>query len=411
MPINRGSAIVLGPGGRSRTRPHPVDAAKLARIPQVYPDFTPVVQVCMTASTPTLTAGSDMQFVDRFTAELKVGRLGQRPDGDRTHHSSPARPPDARRGARTGQCENPGRADNGGREIRQNVESVAQRAEFSPLVRRPARRVSYVTVMAPAIFGSRVTAEGLASRSLLVARSLFHAAPHGLRRLHPVPATRDARPGRSGRGGARGFMHSREAGFGTPRLAAKHSSLTHHSLLTTIARLIHCLWFCFKWTLALGVAATIAICAYLYLRLDDEIRRYASRSWPIITRDLRAVRRVAIRSGTRNHHLRLGNIGPLGDGSAIVARCRSTNSNYWEASIARNPVVRPAGRANDRETSAALRPGQNVQGGWNVNLLFPPPKIGDSWPQVQLEDAAVFVSNEARPRLAAAGSSWHRLAI
>ena len=40
-------------------------------------------------------------------------------------------------------------------------------------------------------------------------------------------------------------------------------------------KLVNSCWFCFKWTLALLFVTALVAGGYLYLRLDDEIRRYA----------------------------------------------------------------------------------------------------------------------------------------
>jgi hypothetical protein len=143
----------------------------------------------------------------------------------------------------------------------------------------------------------------------------------------------------------------------------------------------------------LGVAATIAVCAYLYLRLDDEIRRYAEQILANHYTNLRV--QVGGARFVQGRGITIYDL-EISDPSAIEAH----------RSLLQIDELQLLGNFDTREILSCqpqveriivkhpqLFARQNVQGGWNVNLLLPPPKIGDCWPQVQLDDAALIVSN------------------
>lgn len=140
------------------------------------------------------------------------------------------------------------------------------------------------------------------------------------------------------------------------------------------------------------------MCAYLYLRLDDEIRRYSEQLLASHYTNLRvqvgSARFVQGRGITiydlalsdphaAEAHRSLVHIDEL----QLLGNLDTSDILTCDPQIDRIVVKRPqlfARREND--------------GAWNLRRLLPLPKFGDCLPQIQLDDSTVVISDENKPQ-------------
>jgi hypothetical protein len=162
-------------------------------------------------------------------------------------------------------------------------------------------------------------------------------------------------------------------------------------------RLINSCWFCFKWGIALMLITLLVVGGYLYMRLDDEIRRYAASTLAAHYDDLEvklgdarfeAGRGVVLRNllifettpdRQRRQLLHVDEMQLLG---SFDAEALLSGKSRVERVVIKQPRL------------DALR---DADGRWNVALLMPPPSTGDGLIEVEIVDAVVSVADASRP--------------
>lgn len=161
-------------------------------------------------------------------------------------------------------------------------------------------------------------------------------------------------------------------------------------------RLVNLCWFWFRWAATIVLAGAVLGAAYVYVRLDEEITRHArgllqshysqlevevgaaryhSGSGIVVT-DLSIADPASAQPRPLLHIEELRLIGEI-DAQAMLER---------EPRVERIEVRRP--------TLAAQR---SVDGRWSVQPLLPPPPMGDRAPPIEIVDATLVVSDEAKP--------------
>ena len=152
----------------------------------------------------------------------------------------------------------------------------------------------------------------------------------------------------------------------------------------------------FKWSLLLLVAAALVVGGYLYLRLDDEIRRQVEH-------------RLAVHYGDLDVHVGRARYEQdrgiaIYDVSVLEPRRDSTpeplvsiEEMYLAGKIRMEELL--SGQPNIERViirRARLRAARELDGRWNVQALVPLPQLSDRCPTLVIEDASVVLEDAAR---------------
>jgi len=162
-------------------------------------------------------------------------------------------------------------------------------------------------------------------------------------------------------------------------------------------QLVNFCWSLFKWTIALALVAAIALGAYLYLRLDDEIRRSVERRIAQHYAGLHVhVGRARFEPdrGISIFDITIGEQQISDDGQPVLAigeLCLSgrvrMDQLVTEDLAVEEIVVR----------RATLRAVRQESGSWNIGALMPLPNCGECSPVIRIEDATLCLVDGARP--------------
>ena len=146
------------------------------------------------------------------------------------------------------------------------------------------------------------------------------------------------------------------------------------------------------------MAATIAVCAYLYLRLDDEIRRYSEQMLASHYTNLRV--QVGSARFVQGRGITIYDVA-LSDPNAVEAHRSLMHIDELQLLgqldtrdiLSRDPEIE---RIVVKRPQLFARRGND--GAWNLNRLLPLPKFGDRSPHVQMEGAVLVISDEQKPQ-------------
>jgi len=181
------------------------------------------------------------------------------------------------------------------------------------------------------------------------------------------------------------------------RWASQDTHGQHGEELPIFTPFVNLCWSLFKWCLLLALAGTILGGGYLYLRLDDEIRRQVERK--IAEHYSGMVVHVGRARFEHNRGIAIFDV-------AITDRLPDSNPQpmlsigeiYLAGNVRMEELV-----TNDLAISeivvrrAALRAVRQANGSWNFNSLVPLPQFGSQSPAVRIEDATLIVEDAARP--------------
>ncbi|MCI0331971.1 MAG: AsmA-like C-terminal region-containing protein [Planctomycetes bacterium] len=164
-----------------------------------------------------------------------------------------------------------------------------------------------------------------------------------------------------------------------------------------LTQLVNFCWSLFKWCLALALVAGVLLCGYLYLRLDDEIRRsverriaehYTGMSVHVGRARFEQDRGIAI------FDIAIADEQPDSNSQPML----SIGEMYLAGKVRMEDLV-----TNDLAISeivvrrADLRAVCQANGEWNLKTLVPLPQIGARSPIVKVEDATLVVQDATRP--------------
>ncbi len=169
--------------------------------------------------------------------------------------------------------------------------------------------------------------------------------------------------------------------------------------LPIFTKFVNSCWFCFKWSIALVFVTVLVVGGYLYLRLDDEIRRYAE-------------------STLADHYQ--GHVVTLGDarfeaGRGVIFHNLSifdTNGGKQLRQVVHIDELHLLGNF-DAESLVAGRSQiervivkqpridavRTIDGQWNVAQLLPLPESGGRHPDVDITDAVISLTDASRPEM------------
>ena len=163
-------------------------------------------------------------------------------------------------------------------------------------------------------------------------------------------------------------------------------------------QLVNYCWSLFKWALLFAMAAVILGGGYLYLRLDDEIRRQVERR--IGEHYSGMVVHVGRARFEQDRGVAIFDIA-IADGrpGASPHPMLSIGEMYLSGNIRMDELVTDALTINEIVIRrAALRAVRHADGTWNFHSLLPFPQFGNDSPTVRIEDATVVVEDTARPQ-------------
>jgi hypothetical protein len=162
-------------------------------------------------------------------------------------------------------------------------------------------------------------------------------------------------------------------------------------------QLVNFCWSLFKWCLLLAVAGGVVGFAYLYLRLDDEIRRQVERRiadhYPNLTVQVGRARFEQDR-GISIFDVVIAD----GQPEAKIQSMLSIGEMHLIGKVGMDDLV-----TSDLAISevvvrrATLRAVRSPDGRWNFHALMPLPQFGSRSPAVRIDDAVLIVENAAQP--------------
>jgi hypothetical protein len=164
-----------------------------------------------------------------------------------------------------------------------------------------------------------------------------------------------------------------------------------------LTRFINLCWLVFQWCLVLTVAGAVLAGGYLYLRLDDEIRRQVEH------------RLASQYPGLQVHVGRARFEQDQGIAIYDVVLTEKQSSNFDGPMLSIGEMYL-AGKIRMEElvTSdlpiseivvrrAVLKAARHADGNWNIQALLPPPHFGPQSPAVKIEDATLIVQSATTP--------------
>ncbi len=174
-------------------------------------------------------------------------------------------------------------------------------------------------------------------------------------------------------------------------------TLFAQGIASIIAWLVNTCWFFFKWGILLVLIAALTIGGYFYLRMDDEIRRYAECLLADHYSDL-DVRvggaRFEAGQGVTLRHLLLSKRGPQGELRPLVEIEEiELHGNFdVESLIAGKPEIQQIVLRQ-----AHLHAVRSASGHWNLSVLGPPPSAGERPAAIKIVDASVTLTDSGNP--------------
>lgn len=163
--------------------------------------------------------------------------------------------------------------------------------------------------------------------------------------------------------------------------------------LAIFCRLINTCWFVFKWSIAAMLITVVVLGGYLYLRLDDEVRRYAEGVFATHYADLdvklgsarfEAGRGVTLRNLTLGQRTADGALMPL----AEVDEMQLLGKFDLETLGGGCPLVERI-----RIRGPRLYAARGAAGEWNLAELFPPPSTGERPATIDVEGAVIVIAD------------------
>ena len=182
-------------------------------------------------------------------------------------------------------------------------------------------------------------------------------------------------------------------------LFAGKPKLQTENPIHVINTLINYCWSIFKWCLGLAFAAALLAGAYLYLELDNELRRHVQRLLAQHYQGLEVeVGSARLRQGrgfdiydvtisqplSSGHRLKLVNI------DEVSLTCPARIEDLLQGRLRVRRVV-----AKRAELFATKRP----DGTWTVQALWPPPRFGDRPPEIEVRYATIQLRDGRAPEL------------
>lgn len=163
-----------------------------------------------------------------------------------------------------------------------------------------------------------------------------------------------------------------------------------------MTHLVNGCWWCFKWVLALSLAVALAVCLYLYQRVDEEIRcavedKFA-RHYHNLKVDVRGARRID-GEGIQIQGVSIAETHADGPQSELayfdelLLTCSTRLQDLIQNNLAVTRVVvrRPKIYVTRR-----------ADGSWSTTRLFPLPDFGDRTPTIDVQNAIVEVFDPLR---------------
>ena len=165
---------------------------------------------------------------------------------------------------------------------------------------------------------------------------------------------------------------------------------------TIFTRLVNCCWSLFQWGLFLAVAAALVVGVYIYLRLDDEIRRQVEH------RLAGHYRHLAVHVGgarfEKDRGITVYGLSVLEPQSASTPQpLLSIDELFLAGQIRMEDLVKgqpPIERIVVRRPR--LRAILQKDGRWNVGALVPLPKFSDHCPVLSIEDATLILEQPSQ---------------
>ncbi|MGI9456615.1 MAG: hypothetical protein ACR2NU_08640, partial [Aeoliella sp.] len=164
-----------------------------------------------------------------------------------------------------------------------------------------------------------------------------------------------------------------------------------------IAWLVNTCWFFFKWGILLMLVAVVAIGGYFYLRLDDEIRRYAEHFLAEHYGDL-DVRVGSARfepgRGVTLRHLSLAARGTQDNPQPLVDidEMQLVGQFDVESLIAGKPEIKEI-----IVRGPHVQATRSASGDWNLRALTPPPPTSEKPAALKIVDASVTFTDHRYP--------------
>ncbi len=174
----------------------------------------------------------------------------------------------------------------------------------------------------------------------------------------------------------------------------------HRTWLRYVAiftQLVNICWSLFKWGLFLLVAVALTACGYLYLRLDDEIRRQVEHK--LAGHYRQQIVRVGGARYEKGRGITVYDLTILEPQTTSVPQplisieeMSLTGDIRMEELLTGKPRI-------DKITlrSAHLHAVRQPDGIWNIHTLLPLPHFSDQAPNVALENASVTFEDSSRP--------------
>ena len=169
-----------------------------------------------------------------------------------------------------------------------------------------------------------------------------------------------------------------------------HRNLTGKST-AIITKFVNACWFLFKWTFAAALLVVVGVGGYLYMRLDDEIRRHAEEFLASHYSHLEV--RVGAAEfdperGITLHDLQFAQRDATGQRQSLAEVDQLELAGQFDAKslLSCSPQI-------DKVTIRRphLDAVRDAQGKWNVAAFFPPPQSGKKPAAVEVIDATVSI--------------------
>ena len=171
----------------------------------------------------------------------------------------------------------------------------------------------------------------------------------------------------------------------------RFDNTNHGGFFVIVARLVNICWFCFKWGLALTVVGVIAAIPFLYHQVDEQIRRSCedrfARHYPGLKVTVRSAEFVA-GEGIRLRGISIAD--PAADGPRAellsIEELFLCSKTELKELLVRDPVI-----ARIIVHRPTLQNTRRRDGTWSAAKLFPPPKFGNSTPDVAVENGTIEI--------------------